>query len=352
MSMSIFLWRVQTRALAARGLFRPAHLQFCLCSFQVVHARLLIFFPIKEHELEALNLVCPFCHPLLKQTFRDALQPTYRNYHGNRSLSVRLVYMCHAAWALIYPSAGLSASVFGDFRGCLATWIYGYGGWGGYQKPCGSWRRDSGEMESVCVCVCVNLQLIRSTSCSQAEFISTVCSFFTGIIHSHISSWSFTIWFNIRLLHSIFRLALNLQLFKAWAQWQCARGGVEMIVHLLCAQQWETGYSDRRVGGERESANSPRLSALLTDELHVAKRVCVCIKCITSSKKKNQRMAEGFRKCLAEYIEYSGRAVPLRYGRMSFHGLVAGAGWSHSLCPLRLYGKNLGARTDKMSRIQ
>lgn len=133
------------------------------------------------------------------------------------------VYMCHAAWALIYPSTGLSASVFGDFRGCLATWICGYGGWGGYQKPCGSWRRDSGEMASVCVCV--NLQLIRSTSCSQAEFISTVCSFFTGIIHSHISSWSFTIWFNIRLLHSIFRLALNLQLFKAWAQWQCARGG-------------------------------------------------------------------------------------------------------------------------------
>lgn len=105
---------------------------------------------------------------------------------------------------------------------------------------------------------------------------------------------------------------------------------------------------------ERESANSPRLSALLTDELHVAKRVCVCvfIKCITSSKKNNQRMAEGFRKCLPEYVEYSCHAVPLRYGRMSFHGLVAGAGWSHSLCPLRLYGKNLGARTDKMSHIQ
>ncbi len=63
---------------------------------------------------------------------------------------------------------------------------------------------------------------------------------------------------------------------------------------------------------ERESANSPRLSALLTDELHVAKCVCVCvcIKCITSSKKNNQRMAEGFRKCLAEYVEYSVRAVP------------------------------------------
>ncbi len=58
---------------------------------------------------------------------------------------------------------------------------------------------ETGEMESVCVCV--NLQLIRSTSCSQAEFISTVCSFFTGIIHSHFSSWSFTIQFNVRLLH-------------------------------------------------------------------------------------------------------------------------------------------------------
>lgn len=98
------------------------------------------------------------------------LQPAYRNCHGNRSLFLYVsVYMCHVAWALIYPSAGLSASVFGDFRGCLATWIYGSGGWGRYQKPCGSWRRDSGEM--VCVCVCVRLQLIRSTSCSQAEFI-------------------------------------------------------------------------------------------------------------------------------------------------------------------------------------
>uniref|UniRef100_A0A8C2G0U3 Calmodulin n=1 Tax=Cyprinus carpio TaxID=7962 RepID=A0A8C2G0U3_CYPCA len=67
-----FLWRVQTRAFGRQGLVSTAHLQFCLCSFQVVHARLLIFFPIKEHELEALNLVCPFCHPLLKQTFREA----------------------------------------------------------------------------------------------------------------------------------------------------------------------------------------------------------------------------------------------------------------------------------------
>lgn len=42
----------------------------CIClSFDFVF---LFFFSIKEHELEVLNLVCPFCHPLLKRTFREA----------------------------------------------------------------------------------------------------------------------------------------------------------------------------------------------------------------------------------------------------------------------------------------
>ncbi len=171
------------------------------------------FFSIKEHELEALNLVCPFLSSSTEINIKGSFcsQPTEITMATALFLYVS-VYMCHLAWVLIYPSAGLSASVFGDFRGCLATWIYDSGGWGGYQKPCGSWRRDWRDGERVCVCV--NLQLIRSTSCSQAEFISTVCSFFTGIIHSHFSSWSFTIQFNVRLLHSIFRLVLNLQLFK------------------------------------------------------------------------------------------------------------------------------------------
>lgn len=78
----VFLWALTVSMLITlesakegfgrQGFVSTAHLQFCLCSFQVVYARLLIFFPIKEHELEALNLVCPFCHTLLKCTFREA----------------------------------------------------------------------------------------------------------------------------------------------------------------------------------------------------------------------------------------------------------------------------------------
>jgi len=213
----------------------------------------------------------------------ELLQPAYRHHHGNHSLFLYVsVYMCHVAWALIYPSAGLSASVFGDFRGCLATWIYGSGGWGRYQKPCGSGRRDPGEMErererererkSVW-----SLQLIRSTSSSQAEFIPAAdlqyvrsllqlvfcispidhltTSFASDVLSVFCAQFS-----DLLLIYSYLKSELS----------DSVLGGV-----WRCAQQWETGYSDRRVGGERDSANSPRLSALLTYELHVAKRVYV-----------------------------------------------------------------------------
>ncbi len=276
-----------------------------------------------------------FCHPLLKQTFKGSFcsQPTEITMATALFLYVS-VYMCHLAWVLIYPSAGLSASVFGDFRGCLATWIYGSGGWGGYQKPCGSWRRDWRDGEHVCVCV--KLQLIRSTSCSQAEFISTVCSFFTGIIHSHFSSWSFTIQFNVRLLHSIFRLVLNLQLFKVWAQWQCAQGLWRWlyIYYVLSGEKQDTVtgvWEERERERERESANSPRLSALLTDELHVAKRVCVCVcvcVCVLNALLHPRRTIREWLKA-SENVWLNMSNVcscgASRYGRMSFHGLLAGA---------------------------
>jgi len=43
----------------------------CIClSFDFFFS--FLFFSIKEHELEALNLVCPFCHSPLEQTFREA----------------------------------------------------------------------------------------------------------------------------------------------------------------------------------------------------------------------------------------------------------------------------------------
>lgn len=174
------------------------------------------------------------------------LQPAYRHHHGNRSLFLYVsVYMCHVAWALIYPSAGLSASVFGDFRGCLATWIYGSGGWGRYQKPCGSWRRDPGEMEREKESVCESLQLIRSTSSSQAADLQYVPSFI-AIIILHFSNRSLyhiiRIGCIVSVLRTIFRLALNSLLFKVWAQWQCARGGVEMmcVYYVLSSEKQDT----------------------------------------------------------------------------------------------------------------
>lgn len=129
------------------------------------------------------------------------LQSAYRNHHGNRSLFLYVsVYMWHVAWALIYPSAGLSASVFGDFRGCLATWIYGSGGWGRYQKPCGSWRRDPGEMEgarrSVCVKEKIYSWLDTTTSSSHPaadlQYVPTLLQLLFGISPIDCFTTSFT----------------------------------------------------------------------------------------------------------------------------------------------------------------
>lgn len=206
---------------------------------------------------------------------RMLLQPTYRNHHGNISLFLYIsvcvcvyIYMCHVAWALIYPSAGLSASVFGDFRGCLATWICGSGGWGGYQKNHVGAAEET--LERWRVCVPERLQLIRSTSCSQAGFIPTARPFSTGIICSHSSNpslaldltWEFCTQFSGSLLIYSY---LKPELGGVW-RWLC-------VYYVLSSEKQDpvTG-----VWEERKSANSPHLSAPLTDELHVAKRVYVC----------------------------------------------------------------------------
>lgn len=157
------------RAFGRQGLVSTAHLQFCLCSFQVVHARLLIFFPIKEHELEALNLVCPFCHPLQKHLGK-LLQPTYRNHHGNRSLSVRLGIYVSCCMSADLSKCRLERVCLWGFQGLpgnLHLWLWWMRGISKtmWELEKRLWR--NGE------CVCESLQLIGSTTCSQAEFIPT-----------------------------------------------------------------------------------------------------------------------------------------------------------------------------------
>ncbi len=102
------------------------------------------------------------------KTLREAFAANLQNHHG-KPLSFctsRCIYVSSCMSADL-SERRLERVCLGDFRGCLATWIYDSGGWGGYQKPCGSWRRDWRDGERGVWCV--NLQLIRSTSCSQAE---------------------------------------------------------------------------------------------------------------------------------------------------------------------------------------
>ncbi len=211
-----------------------------------------------------------------------------------------------------------------------------------------------------CVCVCVNLQLIRSTSCSQAEFISTVCSFFTGIIHSHFSSWSFTIQFNVRLLHSIFRLVLNLQLLKFELSDSVSQGLWRWlyIYYVLSGEKQDTVtgvWEERERERERERVLTAHVSLpfwlMSYTWPSVCVCVCVCIKCITSSKKNNQRMLKASENV---WLNMSNILFVrcLEIWQNVFSWLACRRCWSHSLCPLRLYGKNLRAKTDQMSHIQ
>lgn len=138
----------------------------CIClSFDFVF---LFFFSIKEHELEALNLVCPFCHPLLKRTFREAFAASLQKLPWQPLsffwMSQYIYVMLHEHWSIQAQAwARLSLGILG------VAWQPGSMALvdeGDIKNHVGA-----GEESLERWCVCVRLQLIRSTSCSQAEFI-------------------------------------------------------------------------------------------------------------------------------------------------------------------------------------